>query len=374
MKGAMTRLKVAIICQNYPPARFEGGISHYSALLARSLVHMGHEVHAFTSSEFSEPTKDNTSQFGVEITRIDGPWNHSTVAAIKKLAERHKFDALVLQYAPASYKTSFRIRWALTRFACQKITVFHTLWGQGIDRLIALFLLVGSPKIIATNSEIMAILERHIPFLLKRTYWIPIGSNILVSNRVTAANDQSPPIVSFFGMIYPGKGMDVLLDVAEAVKNKGYQFQLKLIGGSIIYHPAFHEEFLNKIRQKRLESVVDYLGMLPAEEVSKRLQMSRFLYLPYDSGLSDRRGTFMAALEHGKPVLTAPPIVPMPFIKNGLHALWPKKADVVNYTELFIKLLTDDESLHRLEQGAKGLSSSFTWERIASELDLVLRR
>jgi glycosyltransferase involved in cell wall biosynthesis len=369
----MTHLKIAIICQNYPPARFEGGISHYSALLARRLVHMGHEVHAFTSSEFLEPIRDKASQFGVEITRIDGPWNHTTVATIKKLAERNKLDAVVLQYAPASYKTSFRIRWALTRFTCQKITAFHTLWGQGIDKLVALFLLVGNPKIIATNSEIMAILERHIPFLLRKTYWIPIGSNILVSNRVTAANDQSPPIVSFFGMIYPGKGLDMLLDVAEAVKNKGYQFQFKLIGGSIIYHPAFHEEFLNKIRQKPLEGAVDYLGLLPAEEVSQWLQTSRFLFLPYDKGLSDRRGTYMAALAHGKPVLTAPPVVPMPFIKNGLHALWPEKGDVSNYAELFIKLLTDNELIRRLEQGAKGLSSCFTWERIASELDLVLR-
>jgi glycosyltransferase involved in cell wall biosynthesis len=369
----MTRLKIAIICQNYPPARFEGGISHYSALLARTLGHMGHEIHAFTSSEFSEPAKNNAPQFGAKVTKIDGPWNHSTVATIKKLAKRNKLDAVVLQYAPASYKTSFRIQWALTRFACQKITAFHTLWGQGIDKLVALFLLVGSPKIIATNSEIMAIIEKHIPFLLKKTYWIPIGSNILPSSSLTAASDQSPPIVSFFGMIYPGKGMDVLLDVVEAVKSKGCQFRFQLIGGSILYHPAFHEEFLNKIRQKRLESVVDYLGMLPAEEVSKRLQMSRFLYLPYDRGLSDRRGTFMAGLAHGKPVLTAPPVVPMPFIKNGLHALWPEKGDVSNYADLFIKLLTDNELIRRLEQGAKGLSSCFTWERIASELDLVLR-
>jgi len=174
-------------------------------------------------------------------------------------------------------------------------------------------------------------------------------------------------------MIYPGKGMDVLLDVVEAVKNKGYQFQLKLIGGSIIYHPAFNEEFLNKIHQKRLEGVVDYLGLLPAEQVSQWLQASRFLFFPYDRGISDRRGTFMAALAHGKPVLTAPPVVPMPFIKNRLHAVWPEKTDVSNYTEMFIKLLMDNELIRRLEQGAKGLSSCFTWERIASELDLVLR-
>jgi len=335
---------------------------------------MGHEVHALTSSEFSEPVKNKANQFGVEITRIDGPWNHSTVGTIKKGATQKKIDAIVLQYAPASYKTSFRVRWAVTRFACQKLTVFHTLWGQGLDRLIALFLLIGSPKIIATNSEIMAILERHIPFFLKRTYWIPIGSNILPSNRLDAADDRSLPTVSFFGMIYPGKGMDALLDVVEAVKKKGYQFQFKLIGGSIIYHPAFHEDFLTKIRQKRLEGVVDYLGLLPAEEVSQWLQASRFLFLPYEKGLSDRRGTLMAALAHGKPVLTAPPIAPMPFIKNRLHALWPEKADVSNYTELFIKLLTDDELLHRLEQGAGDLSQCFRWERIAADLELVLRR
>lgn len=334
---------------------------------------MGHEVHAFTSSEFSEPTTDNARKFGVEVTRIDGPWNHSTVATIKKLAERNKLDAVVLQYAPASYKTSFRIRWALARFVCQKMTAFHTLWGQGIDRVIALFLLLGSHKIIATNSEIMAILERHIPFLLKRSYWIPIGSNILLSTRLNVANDQSPPIVSYFGMIYPGKGLDLLIEVLEAVKKAGYQFQFKVIGGGIIYHPTSHEEFLTKIRHARLGGVVDYLGLLPSEEVSQWLQASRFLFLPYEKGLSDRRGTFMAALAHGKPVLTAPPVVPLPFIKTGIHALWPEKADVSSYAELFIKLLTDDELLHKLQQGATGLSPCFTWERIASELDLVLR-
>ena len=42
------------------------------------------------SEEFSEPIKDTAPQFGVEITRIDGPWNHSTVGTIKKVAERKK--------------------------------------------------------------------------------------------------------------------------------------------------------------------------------------------------------------------------------------------------------------------------------------------
>lgn len=367
-------MKIAIICQNYPPARFEGGISHYSALVARSLVQMGHEVHAFTSSEFSEPIKDMAPQFGVEITRIDGPWNHSTVGTIKKVAERKKIDAMVLQYAPASYKTSFRLRWALTRFSCQKVTAFHTLWGQGIDRLIAFLLLLGSHKIIATNSEIMAILERHIPFLLKRTYWIPIGSNILVSRGLNVEKTPSLPIVSYFGMIYPDKGVEMILDVVEAVMRKGLRFAFKFIGGGIIYHSSYHTDFLHKLHRRRLEGVVDYLGLLPSEDVSRWLLGSRFVFLPFDRGLSDRRGSFMAALAHGKPILTAPPVVPMSFIKNGIHALWPDKASVSSYAELFIRLLSDDELLRQLEQGASRLSPNFTWERIASELDLVLKK
>jgi glycosyltransferase involved in cell wall biosynthesis len=220
----------------------------------------------------------------------------------------------------------------------------------------------------------MAILERHIPFLLEKTYWIPIGSNILVCPELNVEKTPSLPIVTYFGMIYPNKGVEMILDVLEAVMRKGLRFTFKFIGGGIIYHSSYHTDFLSKLHKRRLVGVVDYLGLLPAEDVSRWLLASRFVFLPFDRGLSDRRGSFMAALAHGKPILTAPPVVPMPFIKNGIHALWPEEPTVSSYAELFIKLLTDDELHSRLEQGASRLSPNFTWERIASELDQVLRK
>lgn len=81
----------------------------------------------------------------------------------------------------------------------------------------------------------------------------------------------------------------------------------------------------------------------------------------------------MAAITHGKAVLTSPPIVPMPFFKNGLNVLWAKTPSIPAYVSLFETLLSDDTLVSRLELGAKELSRHFDWNRIAIDHELVLQ-
>ena len=363
-------MKIAIVCQNYPPATFEGGISHYSALLAKSLLRLGHEVYAFTSTEFTRPMTEYREPDGVKIIEIRGPWNYDSVKAIKEMAKHIKINALILQYAPASYSTSFRTKWALTRLPCQKITAFHTLWGRGHDKLIGLLILFGCDKIISTNSEIMTLLEKHLPFLLRKTFWIPIGSNILPSDH------QERPsmgcLFSYFGMLYPGKGLDLILDVLEILKKRGHRFSFKFIGGAIPEHDSYEKRFRKICKKRNLNGVVEHLGTIPAEEVSRLLQESRIIFLPYDSGVSDRRGSLMAALVHGKAVLTSSPRIPTKLFKNGINMIWPNESSPLAYVALIERLLSDDSMVARLEQGAKDLSSHFGWERIAAEYELVI--
>ena len=64
-------MKIAIICPNYPPALFEGGISHYSRLIATHLSKNGHKVFAITSTEFSLPLSDQKRQHEIkQIMRL----------------------------------------------------------------------------------------------------------------------------------------------------------------------------------------------------------------------------------------------------------------------------------------------------------------
>jgi glycosyltransferase involved in cell wall biosynthesis len=366
-------VKIAIVRQNYPPATFEGGISHYSELLGKSLLGLGHEVYAFTSTEFTRPTMESNGSSGVEIIRIEGPWNHNSINVIKKTAKNRKIDALILQYAPTSYSTPFRLKWALTRLPCQKITSFHTLWGGGFDRLMGLLMLFGCHKIIATNSEIMTLLEKYLPFLLKKTYWIPIGSNILPSDQPSDEKSSfKDSLFSYFGMLYPGKGLDLILDTLEELKRRGYRFSFKFIGGGYLDYESYEENFRKSIEKRDLNGFVEHLGRISSEEVSHWLNQSRFIYLPYDSGVSDRRGSLMAALAHGKAILTSPPAVSSQLFKNGMNMVWPDEPSHLGYVALIEKLLQDDKMIARLKQGAKELSSHFGWEKIAVEHELVV--
>ena len=365
---------IGIVCQNFPPATFEGGISHYSQLLATALCARGHQIFALTSTEFTKKDKGQKETNGIDIIRIPGPWNWATISNIKKVVLDKGIQALVLQYSPASFVSSFRVVWALTPFPCQKITSFHTLWGGGkYDRLVSLLMLWGCRKIIATNSEIMHLLEKHVPFFLKKTYWIPIGSNILQAKRYGKEDDSSQPVISFFGMLYPGKGLSLILDVVQELKEQGHSFQFKFVGGGMLGLKSYEDHFQKDIAARGLQHTVEHLGLMPTEEVSKWIQASRFLFLPYEAGLSDRRGSFMAAIAHGKAVLTSPPVVDMPFVRSGENVVWPENQKLDAYVRLAEKLLIDDGLVKKLEQGAEQLARQFSWEQIAQDHELVLQ-
>jgi glycosyltransferase involved in cell wall biosynthesis len=359
-------MKIGIVCQNFPPAISEGGISHYSALLSEHLVKRGHRVFAVTSTEFSRPEKGDLNRDNPQIVMVKGPWGHCSVLAIKRLAINLGLDAVILQYSPASFNFAFRFIWAITPFPCQKVTALHTLWGGGwYERVMGFLLLMGSNKI-------MAILERRLRHFLTKTCWIPIGSNILPEKDQGEDHFSDMPLIIFFGMIYPGKGLDMILDVLETLKKRQRRFAFKFIGGVSVDSDGYERAFRNRIREKNLGDMAEHIGLIPAAEVSSWLKKTRFVFLPYEGGLSDRRGSLMAAIIHGKAILTSPPAVPVQYLKNGINVLWPEAPSVDDYSSFIERLLSDDGLLNRLEKGAVELAPNFTWDRIAAEYELLL--
>lgn len=366
-------MKLALVCPNYPPATFEGGISHYTRRLAEGLSERGHDVYAITSNEFTRPSVSNGIQGNIHTVSLGGPWNFATVQEIHRKALENHLEAVVLQFSPASFSPSFRLAWALAPFGCQKLTAFHTLWGKGADRILGLLTLWGSKKIIATNSEIMFLLEKYLPRLLKKTYWIPIGSNIPPPVTSQLGDQRSPPLISYFGMLYPGKGLDLILDCLHALKEEGSIFCFKFIGGGMRGHEKYEAAFRRRIAERNLQEQVEHLGLIPEEEVSSWLSRSRFVFLPYERGLSDRRGTLMAAIAHGKAILTSAPVVPIPYFQNGRNLCWPEENTVSGHVVLMKQLLADDVLVTRLQQGIKEISTSFAWDQIVSDYELVLQ-
>ena len=366
-------MRIGIVCPNFPPATFEGGIAHYSKILVQHLLNRGHEIIAIASTEFNGASKKAEISENSKTIRIKGPWNAKSVLEIRRLSIKFNFNCVILQFSPTLFKKSFRLMWAITYFPCQKITAFHTLWSNGIDIIFGIACLIGSQKIIATNSEIMKILKGRLAFLMKKTYWVPIGSNIMPCYSEAHYQKNDIPLISYFGMLYPGKGLDLILNVLVKLKQMGLKFDFKFIGGAFLDWEFYVSEFRKKIKRKHLDDCVEYLGRIEENEVSKWLNLSRFVFLPYKMGLSDRRGSFMAAISHKKAVLTSPPILQMKYFKNGTNVIWPEQQKISEYVKLSKKMLIDDKLIRRLEEGAKTLSSNFSWEKIAARYESVIQ-
>jgi glycosyltransferase involved in cell wall biosynthesis len=175
-------------------------------------------------------------------------------------------------------------------------------------------------------------------------------------------------------MLYPGKGLYLILDILQELQKRGHRFEFKFIGGGILFHRTYEAEFRNEIKKRKLNGMVEALGMLPAEEVSKWLNKSRFVLLPYDTGLSDRRSSFITALVHGKAILTSPPIVHMPSFENGFNVLWPDEHTVPKYIQLMEQMLKNDELINRLEKEAEKLSRIFCWEKISEKYEIAISK
>ncbi len=129
-----------------------------------------------------------------------------------------------------------------------------------------------------------------------RTLVIPIGSNIPPGPAVPV---RDPYSVLYFGLIRPDKGLEEFLSLAARMKGSGFRFT---VIGAV---PSGGTEFLKRMRSAADEAVTWELNLSP-ERVSELLSSGTYAYLHYPDGASVRRGSLLAALEHGLTVLSNP--------------------------------------------------------------------
>jgi len=111
-----------------------------------------------------------------------------------------------------------------------------------------------------------------------------------------------------------------------------------------------------------------WTGYTPPEEVSANLLASDICVLPYRDGASFRRGSFMAALVHGLPIVTTRPKSQIPSrLQDGENVLLVPPDDAAALTEAIARLADSPELRQRLGQGAKEMSKAFGWDSIAEK-------
>ena len=135
-----------------------------------------------------------------------------------------------------------------------------------------------------------------------------IGSNI---NWVNSKKMPSEGKINlgFFGGIYPGKGIEKLLEIwSELEHNYPERYQYYLLGGFpknlTNAFNNYQSEIQKLIEEKGLASKIIITGFLPEEEIEQKLDLIDIAVLPYEDGLTLRRGSFLAFLGRNVAVVT----------------------------------------------------------------------
>ncbi|MBI5053074.1 MAG: glycosyltransferase family 4 protein [Chloroflexi bacterium] len=258
----------------------------------------------------------------------------------------------------------------------------------GALRWQAIMLLAKTSKgVIVTNPEDRLTLEKNLwnaddaDSTLKNAdnlIEIPIGSNIKVNPKLQTSNSKNEArkkygigegdvVIGYFGFLNASKGGDTLFKAIAQLPITNYQ--LLLIGGRTGTSDPTNQAYANQLDALANElGIADRIirtGYLSPEDTTQAFFACDMMAMPYEDGASFRRGTFMACLAHGMPMITTQPSISLPQLKHRENIFLISSGSPASLSSAIMELVNDSNLRAQLSHGALELSDQFTWDKIA---------
>ena len=210
---------------------------------------------------------------------------------------------------------------------------------------------------------------------------MPIGANIrpIATNREATRTElglaETDFAVGYFGLLNRSKGFDTLLE--SFAKLAGDSWKLVIVGGETGETDAtnlvYVQELALLINKLKLENRIIRTGHRSATETSQLLTSLDAMALPFRDGASFRRGSLLAALAHGLPIITtrvanSADSASGSQLKAEQNVLLIPANDPAALAEALTRLQQDETLRQTLSAGALELSQAFGWPEIVQEL------
>lgn len=384
-------MRIGLVTGEFPP--MEGGVGAFTEQLARALAALGHEIHIITSRK-ARPS-DTARTLSAAHQPVDlgyaslhpraGRWRWPDLSVVADVALRHDLEVVNLQYQAAAYNMRSPaityLPWRLKGFVPTVVT-FHDLRvpylfpkAGRLREYVVRALARRAAGCIATNAVDFQTLQGWVENPLRQ---IPIGSNIDVyePNHVEIEEvrqglglSRDTVLLGYFGFLNESKGADTLI---AALAELDERYHVVFVGGQTgSSDPDNNEAYLRSLRERienlGLDQRVHWTGFLSPQRVSAHLVASDMMVMPYRDGVSLRRGTLMAVLAHGRPLVTTIPADNDPAFRDSENMLLVPPDNSAALAAAVARLADDSLLRSRLGKGAHELAQLFGWERIAQE-------
>ncbi len=302
-----------ILTPEYPPQL--GGVADYTQQVASALALTGSPVHIWAPGE---PSHDIS---GIALHALSHGFPVSSLRTMSRFFNSHPGPhRLLVQWVPHGFGCqSMNLPlciWLLNRaLAGDRVDVmvhepflrFHEgSWRQdiaaGVHRVMVTLLLRAATRVWVSTLDWVSEIK---PWAFGRELgfdWLPVPNNIPVSasaGEIAAIRAQygapGKPLVGHFGTF--GSGVRQMLQPLLAGLLAEGNAPIVLLGpGSL----EFGSTLLGQLAASSLYAT----GALSPHELSNHLSACDLLLQPYPDGVNGRRGSVMAALAHGRAVLT----------------------------------------------------------------------
>ena len=397
-------MRIGLITGEYPPQ--QGGVGDFTRELARAMMAVGHEAQVITGCKQQDAgrrTQEAGSQIedGVVVQRTINSWGVRCWEQTAEVTRRERFDVLNVQYEPAAYRMQVGVNflpsaWVRRKIKTPIVTTFHDLLvpylfpkAGPLRWRVVEYLARRSDAVIVTSDEDYACLS-NLQSLTSNPHTIPIGSNInpTLAGEFDRAAERArwgvQPVeflLGYFGFLNLSKGGADLMQALKTLSDHGLPGRLLLIGGrtgsSDPTNAKYAAEVERVIKSLGVKDSVIATGYLEPSAVSRALSVCDVMVLPYVDGASLRRGSLLAAIAHGKAIVTTEPRYPIVGLKQNESAVFVAPSDSRSLANAVQQVLQNEALRTRLQFGASEAAPLYTWDRIAAQtvgvFDSVLR-
>ena len=303
-----------LITGEYPPRL--GGVADYARLVAGGLAAAGDGVNVWTGPS-AGPHPDDP---GVAVHHLPDHFGPRALAVLDRALGRSPNHRVLVQYVPQAFGCKAMnlpfCLWLFARRRRRPLVTFHEVMfpmrrGRplrhnllgAVTRLMALLVACSAADIFLT-APIWERVLRIYAGVKGPVSWIPVPSNIPLVEDLAAARALrrgyagEGVLLGHFGT-YPPDIKPLLCRLLPTILTDNPALAVLLIGsGSSNLREALlraHPEFARRLCAT---------GPLPPQEVSHMLSACDLMLQPYSDGVSTRRTSLMAAIAHGRPVIT----------------------------------------------------------------------
>lgn len=193
---------------------------------------------------------------------------------------------------------------------------------------------------------------------------IPIGSNILVKSNHIPKVYMDKATLCYFGFINKTKDIKFLFKVLSKLFIEGFPFKFLFIGGFNQKNIYYIQELSKK---NHISNIISFSGYRSCEDISTLLSECDIALFPFCDGVTLRRASLIAAMQHGLPVVTTGAVGKIPSgLSHGDNIMLSEVSDVDGFTRSIQELAYNYNLRIKISHNAKKWSDTFDWNNISA--------